>query len=351
MIFRLLLGVMACLLIACAGPQGDDGQPGPAGPQGPEGIQGPAGGEGPQGIPGAIGDRGPQGPPGEQGERGERGEVGPTGLPGEKGERGEKGEPGSAGLPGEKGEQGERGERGEVGPTGLPGEPGQATAQSEQGPPGETGAQGPPGETGAQGPQGPAGKDAIDLAAAYQQVVNSVVCVGVTTNASGYLCATGFYIDEAGTVLTAAHTLEFEGETVTGIEIITHDGNRTKYKSHRGIDALDAVLMVPESAIVSSVPLTIASGYSIGEPVLVMGYSSNAIEDDVLLVTTGIVGGTSLWGSGVSAVEYIVVDADVSSGSSGGPVIDGDGSVIGFISLIDDTFAYIVSIANRQISP
>ena len=109
----------------------------------------------------------------------------------------------------------------------------------------ETGAQGPPGETGAQGPQGPAGKDAIDLAAVYQQVVASVVCVDITTNESEYLCATGFYIDDAGTVLTAAHAVEFEGETVTGIDIIAQDGSHTKYRTHRTIAALDAVLLVP----------------------------------------------------------------------------------------------------------
>ena len=82
-----------------------------------------------------------------------------------------------------------------------------------------------------------------------------------------------------------------------------------------------------------------------------MGYSSNLVEDDVLLVTTGVVGGTSLWGSGVSAIEYIIVDANAASGSSGGPVIDADGEAVGFISFGDDTFEYIVSIANKQIRP
>lgn len=57
------------------GPQGPQGETGPAGPQGPQGETGPAGPQGEQGEPG------PQGPAGEPGEKGEPGAPGKDNLP------------------------------------------------------------------------------------------------------------------------------------------------------------------------------------------------------------------------------------------------------------------------------
>ena len=60
-----------------AGPQGEQGVPGPEGPAGPQGEQGLAGPEGPAGPQGEQGVPGPEGPAGPQGEPGtfEPGEV------------------------------------------------------------------------------------------------------------------------------------------------------------------------------------------------------------------------------------------------------------------------------------
>jgi predicted CXXCH cytochrome family protein len=49
------LMILACLLVACAGPQGEVGPVGPAGPAGPEGPAGPVGEVGPAGEPGPAG--------------------------------------------------------------------------------------------------------------------------------------------------------------------------------------------------------------------------------------------------------------------------------------------------------
>jgi len=67
---QLPLIALLSVLVACTGPQGEQGDPGPQGEQGPKGDQG---------------EPGEQGDPGEQGEQGERGLQGPQGEPGDDG--------------------------------------------------------------------------------------------------------------------------------------------------------------------------------------------------------------------------------------------------------------------------
>jgi hypothetical protein len=139
------------------GPQGIQGEQGPAGPQGIQGEQGPAGPmgmtgpQGPAGINGIDGQDGAQGPIGPQGIQGEQGPAGPMGMTGPAGAAGEQGIPGIPGLNGQAGPQGEQG------PQGIQGEQGPAGPMGMTGPEGPIGLTGPAGATGATGPQGPIG--------------------------------------------------------------------------------------------------------------------------------------------------------------------------------------------------
>lgn len=332
-----LIGAVTAVLLTAACIEGPPGPQGPAGPQGEQGIQGevsPRGEPGPIGLTGEKGETGDAGDQGPQGNTGPQGEVGPVGAQGALGAQGSQGDTGSTGRPGSSG------------PPGLKGDQG---LQGERGPRGLQGVAGPRGSA---GPAGPAGKDTIDAAAVHRDVIESVVCVVLTTREWLYNCASGFYIDQKGTVLTALHAVEpNEGDTVERIEVIQPDGNRVEYRVQREIDALDAAVIVPKNGRISSRPLQIAQDYSLGQEVLVVGYSSNLVEDDVLLTTAGLLGGVTTWGSGVSAVEYIVLDLGITSGGSGGPVVNKAGEVVGFVSFVgvDDPFAYAVSIVGAQL--
>lgn len=85
------------------------------GPQGLQGERGPAGAAGPQGEQGAAGAVGPVGP---QGERGPAGPQGPKGDAGATGPQGPKGDTGATGATGATGPQGAQGARGATGPAG-----------------------------------------------------------------------------------------------------------------------------------------------------------------------------------------------------------------------------------------
>lgn len=117
-------------LFNCPGPQGPQGEQGPAGPQGETGPAGPAG---PQGETGAQGPAGPQGEqgvagndgaPGAQGPQGETGAQGPQGEQGIQGEQGVAGADGAQGPKGDKGDKGDKGAKGDKGDTGLAGKDG-----------------------------------------------------------------------------------------------------------------------------------------------------------------------------------------------------------------------------------
>ena len=173
------------------GAKGDTGPEGPKGDaftyadftaeqleslRGPQGLQGETGPAGPQGATGEIG---PQGPKGETGATGATGAKGDTGEQGPQGEKGDTGATGPQGPTGATGATGPRGPQGETGPTGPQGPKGDTGETGATGPQGETGPQGPKGDTGATGPQGPAGADGKD---------------GVTPDLSDY--ATKTYVDE-----------------------------------------------------------------------------------------------------------------------------------------------------------
>lgn len=116
--------LLAVLVAACGG---DEGNVGPEGPPGPQGERGPQGEPGPQGPPGQVTvlDGGVlQGPPGPQGPAGPAGPAGPQGPSGMTGPIGLTGMTGMTGATGPMGPPGATGPAGPAGPTGAQGVPG-----------------------------------------------------------------------------------------------------------------------------------------------------------------------------------------------------------------------------------
>ena len=286
-----LVTLVLLLGVACAGA---GGPPGGTGPQGPQGEIGP---EGPQGLTGPTGDTGP---------------------------KGIQGEPGVMGPPGEAGAQDP------AGPASLRGDPGATGPMGRQGAAGPSGPQGSRGYTGpqgAQGPRGAAGESAQDLAALVADVKPSVVCVTTWEGDVEYYCSSGFYVDDQGTVLTAAHVME----NVSGVAVTTYTGQTTRYERGPGFPLADAILLRPTRNVSGTRPVRIAADYAQGEAVMFLGYSENYI-GEALMATQGILAGSGPWGDGITAPLYHVLDAGVNSGASGSPVFNRDGEGIGVVT-------------------
>ena len=241
-----------------------------------QGEQGPQGAQGPQGIPGEHGSQGAQGAQGETGPQGDQGEMGPQGEQGLQGEQGPRGAPGRLG---------DKGRIGAQGPAGVDGDPGRQGSQ---------GATGPQGPRGAVGPQGPGG-EITSVAHVFSSVQESVVCVSIREGDVWYLCSSGFYVDDRGTVITAAHIVD--AIPPSEISVTTATGRSMEYRISQRLSLVDGVLLRPVQSMSGTRPLPIASEpVAPGEFVAVVGYPQNDIAFDELLVTFGIVGGVGTMG-------------------------------------------------------
>ncbi len=308
------LAVVFSIVVACAGEQGLSGPPGDVGPPGPRGEQGPAGppgDEGPQGMTGSIGPRGPQG------------------IGGLQGDEGPSGPPGGVGPPGPRGEQG------------------------PAGPPGDEGPQGMMGSIGPRGPQGPPGSGGgVDWGAVAATVRESVVCIQIWIAGQQYNCSTGFFVDAAGTVLAAQHSVS----TAEEIRVIDSSGQGVPYNPVGRSVLLDTVLLTPQVTGVRSTPMAVASAVAQGEPIATLGYSYNAIQVDLLVLTPGTIAGTALWGSSTTGTSYIIANLPITSGGSGGAVFNAQGQLVGYVSSqgaenflddFDDPFTYVIDLTGQ----
>lgn len=131
---------------------------------------------------------------------------------------------------------------------------------------------------------------------------------------------TAFFIGD-NELITNFHVIK------NGIGIITTYDKQTcsaklKYQDVK----LDLTLLTTDC---TGVPLELTESYTVGQTVLAVG------NPDIysFMVTRGIVSGEG-W-------QYILFDAPITQGSSGGPLVDIEGKVIGVISLVDSKIGFI----------
>jgi putative serine protease PepD len=160
----------------------------------------------------------------------------------------------------------------------------------------------------------------------YRQVVPSVVMI---TSSRGSL-GSGVIVTDTGTVLTANHVVSGGGS----ISILFADGTKTSATVAAADPKIDIAALVPNKLPEVVVPATLGAGVAVGSDVVAMGnplglrYST----------TTGIVSGlnrtTKTKAGQLSGL--IQFDAAVNPGSSGGPLLNTQGVVVGVVVSIAD---------------
>ena len=137
----------------------------------------------------------------------------------------------------------------------------------------------------------------------------------------------GFIINTQGEVITNAHVV---GDDAV-VEVWLHD-ERRRSGQVVGLDEYLDLALIKLSSGQGLRPLSLGSSaeVSAGQDILAIGYPLDSITPTV---TRGIVSALVL---GEDGTEWVQMDVAVNPGSSGGPVLDRDGRVVGVVTLRQD---------------
>jgi S1-C subfamily serine protease len=207
---------------------------------------------------------------------------------------------------------------------------------------------------------------AFDPAALYSARSDGVVTIYANLGSDGSSQGSGFVVDGDGLILTNAHVITNVAESRTravrgasAVYVEFSDGDRVR-ADIVGWDLFSDVGVVRVATSdhrLSPVPLGNSSSVLVGEPVAAIGSPFGQQTS----LSVGVVSATgrsidSLT-SGFAVANAIQVDAPINRGSSGGPLFDAEGRVIGINAQIESTsgtaegvgFAIPINVARRSL--
>jgi putative serine protease PepD len=166
--------------------------------------------------------------------------------------------------------------------------------------------------------------------ALYSETSPGVVEIKSTISGST-ATGSGFEVDDEGTVVTAAHVVD----EATSVEVILQDGTTRKAEVLGTDEASDLAVIRfdPEGEELHPLELGDSSALKVGASVAAIG----APFEYAWSFSTGIVSGldrTIEAPNGFTVAHAIQTDAAVNPGNSGGPLLDGEGDVIGVVDQI-----------------
>jgi putative serine protease PepD len=169
----------------------------------------------------------------------------------------------------------------------------------------------------------------------YQRVRPSVVIIR-----AGSALGTGVIVQENGTILTANHVIA----RTSDITVTFADGTTTRAAVASNDPKQDIATLIPTARPGVLVPATLGGNADVGAPVVVVANPLGLTYS----VSSGVISGLNRTadthdGKYSGLIQF---DAPVNPGSSGGPLLDGQGLVIGIVVSIadpghDDAFAGI----------
>jgi putative serine protease PepD len=160
----------------------------------------------------------------------------------------------------------------------------------------------------------------------YRQVIPSLVMITTSKGSLG----SGVIVTDTGTVLTANHVISGGGR----ISILFADGTKTSATVAAAAPKIDIAALTPKKLPEVVVPATLGVGVAVGSDVVAIGNPLGLRGS----TTTGIVSGlnrTAKTNVG-SLAGLIQFDAAVNPGSSGGPLLNSQGLVVGVVVSIAD---------------
>jgi S1-C subfamily serine protease len=166
----------------------------------------------------------------------------------------------------------------------------------------------------------PTSTASLSVPGIYQRVAPSVVIVRTSRE-----LGTGVVVANDGTILTANHVIAGGGT----ISVTFADGTTTNAAVVAADPKLDIAMLTPAHLPQVVVPATLGGGASVGAPVVAIGNPLGLTDS----VSAGVISGldrTADTDHGTFS-GLIQFDASVNPGSSGGPLLDAHGLVIGIV--------------------
>jgi putative serine protease PepD len=160
----------------------------------------------------------------------------------------------------------------------------------------------------------------------YRQVVPSVVLITTSKGSLG----SGVIVTDTGVVLTAHHVVSDGGS----ISVLFADGTKTSATVAAADPKIDIATLTPTKLPEVVVPATLGGGVAVGSDVVAIGNPLGLRGS----TTTGVVSGlnrTAKTKAGALS-GLIQFDAAVNPGSSGGPLLNAQGLVVGVVVSIAD---------------
>ncbi|MEO6713958.1 MAG: trypsin-like peptidase domain-containing protein [Mycobacteriales bacterium] len=190
-----------------------------------------------------------------------------------------------------------------------------------------------------------------DAATAHRTITPSLVTVrtdqspaepGPESDAADVGLGSGIVINDKGAVLTALHVVEGARQ----IDVEFADGTRSAARITKGDPATDIAVLEVDHAPQIVVPAVLAGAPQVGEPVFAVG-NPLALERSL---TAGVVSATGRrirTRNGGTLSGLIQFDAAVNPGSSGGPLLNAGGQVVGIVTALANPSkqAYFIGIA------
>lgn len=174
----------------------------------------------------------------------------------------------------------------------------------------------------------------LDIGAILDSVERSVVSIRTTVSvqrgpfvSQSQGAGTGIVIDDTGLVVTNAHVVQGATETEVALDSDDRPRAATVIATDQASDI--AVLRVHDHEGLVPAQVADADSIAVGDPVVAVG---NALDlDGSMTVTAGIVSALdrSIDTSTGTLSNLIQTDAAISSGNSGGPLVNAQGEVIG----------------------
>jgi S1-C subfamily serine protease len=163
----------------------------------------------------------------------------------------------------------------------------------------------------------------------YNQVAPTMVVIQANTLGAtpGESLGAGVVVSNTGEILTALHVVE----GAPSIKVSFPDGT-TSAATIRTSDALhDIASLTPQHPPAVIVPAVLGGGPRIGDDVFAVGHPLGLVDS----LTAGVVSGlnrTFKGANGRTLTGLIQFDAAVNPGSSGGPLVNRQGQVVGIVT-------------------